>query len=255
MTHGAIDHFSSKSREYSFSRPLYPDELFRYLGDVTPGRDLAWDCATGNGQAAISLCKYFKRVMASDASKSQIENRFERDNINYGVFPAERAANIHDNSVDLITVAQAIHWFDFDGFYWEARRVSKRDNGVIAIWSYGMHKINQEIDKISEKLNVGGDILGNYWPPETRYVKEDYKTIPFPFREIASPQFTMKVNWNLDDLFNYMQTWSSVKRFHKEKGYSPLDLVKEDIQFLWGNGDRRKLVRWDVNLRAGIVHS
>ncbi len=254
MTTSAIDHFSSKSREYSFSRPLYPNDLFHFLSEVTSNKDLAWDCATGNGQAAISLCKYFKKVIASDASKSQIDNRFEKDNINYDVFSAERA-NIPYNSVDLITVAQAIHWFDFNGFYREVRRVSRRNNGVIAIWSYGMHKITPEIDKISENLNVGGDILGNYWPPETKYVKEGYKTIPFPFREIASPKFEMEANWNLDDLYSYMQTWSSVKRFRKEKIYNPLDLVKEDIKNLWGKGDQQKLVRWDLNLRIGIVHS
>jgi hypothetical protein len=255
MATSGADHFSSKSKEYSFSRPFYPDSLFQYLSEITPNKGLAWDCATGNGQAAIGLCKYFKKVMASDASKSQIDNRFEKDNINYDVFPAEKA-KIPDSSVDLITVAQAIHWFDFDGFYREARRVSKRDNGVIAAWSYGMHKITPEIDKISEKLNVGGEILGNYWPPETRYVKEGYRTIPFPFHEIASPQFEIKVNWNLDDLFNYMQTWSSVKRFQKEEGYNPLDLVKEDIEQSWGKKekDKQKLVRWKINLRIGVIH-
>ncbi|MDQ4074134.1 MAG: class I SAM-dependent methyltransferase [Thermoproteota archaeon] len=257
MVNSAIDHFSSKSKEYSFSRPLYPDNLFQYLSEITPNKDLAWDCATGNGQAAISLCKYFKKVIASDASKGQIDNRFEKDNnsnIDYDVFPAENA-NIRDNSVDLITVAQAIHWFDFEDFYREVRRVSKRNNGIIAIWSYGMHKVTPEIDRISEKLNVGGDILGNYWSPETKYIKENYETIPFPFREISSPKFEIKVNWNLEEIFNYMNTWSSVKRFQREKGYSPLDLVKKDIKNLWGKEDEHKLVRWNINLRIGFVHS
>src|SRR6478735_5619939 len=131
------------------------------------------------------------------------------------MFPAEKA-NIQDNSVDLITVAQAAHWFDLDEFYNEVTRVSK-NNGILAIWSYGIHKIDDDIDKISEKLNVGGDILGRYWPRETNYVKEDYKTIPFPFQEIPSPKFEMTVNWNLDDLVSYMQTWSAVKRFSTER--------------------------------------
>ncbi len=187
----AVDHFSSTSREYSFSRPTYPDVLYRFLNDIIPNKDMAWDCATGNGQAAIGLCKYFKNVIASDASKGQLEHQFNRNNIMYEMFPAEKA-DVQDNSVDLITVAQAAHWFDLDRFYKEVTRIGK-GNGVLAIWSYGMHKIDNDIDKISEKLNVGGDILGRYWPRETYYVKEDYRTIPFPFKEIPAPKFEMAV--------------------------------------------------------------
>ena len=121
---------------------------------------------------------------------------FHRDNIVYDVFPAEKA-NIEENSVDLITVAQAAHWFDLTKFYQEVRRVSNGNDGIIAIWSYGMHRINPKIDMISEKLTVGGEILGNYWPKETIYVKEDYKTIPFPFKEITIPKLEMKLRRSL----------------------------------------------------------
>jgi SAM-dependent methyltransferase len=249
----AVDHFSSTSREYSFSRPIYPDVLYKFLNDITPNKDMAWDCATGNGQAAIGLCKYFKNVVASDASKGQLEYQFNRNNIKYEMFPAEKA-NIPDNSVDLIAVAQAAHWFDLNKFYKEVTRISK-SNGVLAIWSYGMHKIDNKIDKISEKLNVGGDILGMYWPNETNYVKEDYRTIPFPFKEISSPKFEMTVNWHLNDLVNYMQTWSAVKRFSIEKKFDPLSLVMEDLERLWGKHDKRKAVKWDIHLRVGKIQS
>ena len=249
----AVDHFSSTSRAYSFSRPIYPDVLYKFLNDITPNKDMAWDCATGNGQAAIGLCKYFKNVIASDASKGQLEYQFNRNNIMYEMFPAEKA-NIQDNSVDLITVAQGAHWFDLDKFYNEVTRISK-SNGVLAIWSYGKHKIDNNIDKISKKLNVGGDILGRYWPSETNYVKEDYKTIPFPFKEIPSPKFEMTVNWHLNDLVNYMQTWSAVKRFNTEKKFNPLSLVIEDLERLWGKHDKRKVVKWDINLRVGKIQS
>ena len=247
----AVDHFSSTSREYSFSRPTYPDVLYRFLSDIAPNKDMAWDCATGNGQAAIGLCKYFKNVIASDASKGQLEHQFKRNNIMYEMFPAEKA-DIQDNSVDLITVAQAAHWFDLDKFYKEVTRISK-SNGVLAIWSYGMHKIDNDIDKIGERLNVGGDILGRYWPRETDYVKEDYKTIPFPFKEIPAPKFEMTVNWNLDDLVCYMQTWSAVKRFSTEKKFNPLSLIMEELERLWGKRDKRKVVKWDINLRVGKI--
>jgi SAM-dependent methyltransferase len=248
----AVDHFSSTSREYSFSRPTYPDVLYRFLNDITPNKDIAWDCATGNGQAAIGLCKYFKNVIASDASKGQLEYQFNRNNIMYEMFPAEKA-DIRDNSVDLITVAQAAHWFDLDKFYREVTRISK-SNGVLAIWSYGMDKIDNDINKISERLNVGGDILGRYWPRETNYVKDDYKTIPFPFKEIPAPKFEMTVNWNLDDLVCYMQTWSAVKRFSMEKKFNPLSLIMEELERLWGKRDKRKVVKWVINLRVGKIN-
>jgi ubiquinone/menaquinone biosynthesis C-methylase UbiE len=253
MTKGFIDNFSSKSKEYSFSRPVYPDDLFAFLSDITPNHDLVWDCATGNGQAAIGLCKYFKKTIASDASESQIDNKFERENITYKVFPAEKAI-LPNNSFDLVTVAQAVHWFDFDKFYEEVKRVSKKDGeGRIALWGYEMHEINPKIDKVSERLNVDGDILGDSWPEEIKYIDEGYRTLPFPFKEIDTPKFGMNTKWNMYQLFNYMKTWSAVKKYHMEKKSDPLDLVREDIKNLWGEESEEKLVTWKINLRAGIV--
>lgn len=249
----ATDHFSSKSREYSYSRPFYPEDLFEFLQEITPNKYIAWDCATGNGQAAIGLCRYFRNVIASDVSKNQIANGFPRNNITYEIFSAEKPS-IQDNSVDLITVAEAIHWFDFEKFYREATRVSRR-NAIIAVWSYGMHKIDSEIDKISERLDVDGEILGSYWPKEAKYVKEEYKTIPFPFKELSTPRFEMSVYWSLDDVISYMQTWSAVKRFKIEKKYDPMSLVWQDLKKLWRNKDEKKLIKWSLNLRAGIIQN
>lgn len=251
MNNNSIDHFSSTSKEYSFSRPMYPDALYKYLSDITPNKDTTWDCATGNGQAAIGLCRYFKNVIASDASKGQLDYKFNRDNIHYEMFPAEKA-DISDNRIDLITVAQAAHWFDLDKFYSEVTRVGK-SNGILAIWSYGMHQIDNDIDKISAKLNVNGDILGKYWPKETNYVKDDYKTIPFPFKEIIPPKFEMNVCWSLDDLVSYMQTWSAVKRFSTEKKFNPLTLVIDELEKLWGKHEDQKIVKWDINIRVGKI--
>lgn len=175
------------------------------------------------------------------------------DYIVYNVFYAEKT-HIHNSSIDLIMAAMAVHWFDFKRFYGEVRRVGRR-NGIIAVWSYGMHTISPKIDKISERLNFGGDILGSYWSKEIIYVHEEHKTIPFPFRDIESPRFEMKVNWSLVDLFNYMQTWSAVKKFYMEKKYNPLYLVREDFVNLWGKGDEHKIVRWIINLRVGIIQN
>ncbi|WP_148685842.1 class I SAM-dependent methyltransferase [Candidatus Nitrosocosmicus hydrocola] len=251
MNKSAVDHFSYTSREYSFSRPFYPVVLYKYLSDITLDNSIAWDCATGNGQAAIGLCKYFKKVIASDASGGQLDYQFNRGNIDYQMFPAENA-DLKDESIDLVTVAQAAHWFDLDKFYKEVKRVGKR-NSILAIWSYGMHKIDDDIDKISARLNVDGDLLEKYWPKETSYVKEDYKTIPFPFKEIAAPKFEMTINWSLDELVSYMQTWSAVKRFSKDKNSNPLNLIIAELEKLWGKRDIQKTVKWDINIRVGKI--
>ncbi|MGA9745702.1 MAG: class I SAM-dependent methyltransferase [Nitrososphaeraceae archaeon] len=225
--------------------------LFEFLSTITPQKNLAWDCATGNGQAAIGLSKYFKNVIASDASKNQIQHGFQRKNINYKIFPAENA-NLDNDSVDLVTVAQALHWFDFEKFYINVKRVGKKD-GIIAVWSYDMHKINPQIDNISSQLNVDGEILGNYWAKETKYVKEKYKTIPFPFKEISVPAFKTTLYWNLLQLWNYMQTWSSVKKYYSENKQDPLDLVKSELKNLWGDELNKKEVTWNINIRVGVI--
>jgi len=160
------DHFSNNSKQYASSRPKYPRSLFEFLIGLVSNRNIAWDCATGNGQAAVVLSEYFEQVIASDASKEQIENAESRKNIRYEVFPAERT-NIADSSIDLITIAQALHWFNLDDFYKEAKRVLRKDSeagirgggGVIAAWAYGLHSISKEIDNITHSLYE--DILGS----------------------------------------------------------------------------------------------
>lgn len=251
MSGGFIDNFSTQSKEYSFSRPTYPESLFEFLSIITPQKNLAWDCATGNGQAAIGLSKYFKKVIASDASKNQIQHGFRRKNIDYKVFPAENP-ELHNDSVDIVTVAQALHWFDLDKFYFNVKRVGKKD-GIIAVWNYDMHKINPQIDNVSRELDVDGEILGKYWAKETKYVKEKYKTIPFPFKEISVPQFKTTLYWNLRQLWNYMQTWSSVKKYYSENKRDPLDLVKSTMKSLWGNQLDKREVTLNINIRVGII--
>ncbi|CAN5483709.1 class I SAM-dependent methyltransferase [soil metagenome] len=251
MSGGFIDNFSTQSKEYSFSRPTYPESLFEFLSTVTPQKNLAWDCATGNGQAAIGLSKYFKKVIASDASKNQIRHGFQRENIDYMLFPAENA-ELDNNSVDIVTAAQALHWFDFDKFYYNVKRVGKKD-GIIAVWSYDMHKINPQIDTVTDSLDVDGEILGSYWDKEAKYVKEKYKTIVFPFKEISVLAFKTKLYWDLHQLWDYMKTWSSVKKYYSENKQDPLDLVKPEVKILWGDELDKKEVTWNINMRVGII--
>ena len=258
------DLFSSRSKEYATSRPKYPKALFEFLVGLVPRRNLAWDCATGNGQAAVCLSEYFEKVIASDASKEQIANAKQRNNIRYEVFPAERT-NLAHNSVDLITIAQALHWFDLDDFYKEARRVLRKDDngsggiggssggdgGVIAAWAYGLHSVSPEIDTIVHLLYE--DIVGPYWPKERKIVENRYEDIPFPFQEIDTPAFRIELDWNLSELIGYLYTWSSVQKFIEKNDSDPVKQIYDDLASAWGEKQiwQKRRVVWPIHMKVG----
>ena len=252
------DLFSSNSKEYASSRPTYPSSLFEFLVELVQYRNLAWDCATGNGQVAVFLSEYFEQVIASDASKEQIENAQPRNNIRYEVFPAERTT-LANNSVDLITIAQALHWFDLDEFYKEAKRVLKKNDngrgsgggGVIAAWAYGLHSISPEIDNITHLLYE--DILGSYWPKERKIVENKYQDVPFPFQKIDTPVFQIELDWTLSELVGYLYTWSSVQKFIEKNNSDPVKQIYDDLVAAWGgkNTWHKRRVVWPIYMRVG----
>ena len=250
------DFFSSNSKGYSSSRPKYPRSLFEFLVGLVHHRNLAWDCATGNGQAAVILSEYFEQVIASDASKEQIENAQPRNNIRYEVFPAERTS-LADSSVDLITIAQALHWFNLDDFYKEAKRVLRKHGddgnggGVIAAWAYGLHSVSMEIDTVVHFLYE--DIVGPYWPKERKIVENRYEDIPFPFQEIDAPAFRIELDWNLSELIGYLYTWSSVQKFIEKNNSDPIKQIYDDLARVWGQNQiwyKRRVV-WPIYMKVG----
>jgi SAM-dependent methyltransferase len=243
------DYFSGHAADYAKFRPTYPPELFEYLASIAPGRELEWDCATGNGQAARALRPYFQKVIATDASREQIAQAPPADGIEFRVAPAEQTG-LPSAAVDLVTVAQAVHWFDLPRFYAEVRRVL-RPRGVLACWCYTLLSIAPEIDAVVWRLYE--DILGTYWPPERKLTDERYLTIPFPFEELAPPAFEMRHRWDLAQLGGYLNTWSSVKKYQAEHGESPLELVWDEIVALWGDERKAKPVVWPIHLRVGRV--
>jgi SAM-dependent methyltransferase len=247
------DLFSKQSKEYSISRPTYPKSLFDFLLDLANRKELAWDCATGNGQAAVALSKYFRKVIASDISEKQIENaKRTESNVRYEVFPAEKATVIEDSSVDLITIAQALHWFNFEEFYKEAKRVLRKDGGVIAAWAYGLHSISPEIDKVTSHLYE--DILGKYRPKEWKYIENRYEDLPFPFLQIPTPQFEIRLNWNFSELVDYLHTWSSVQKFLEENNNrDPLEEIRGKLEELWGDVKGIRQVVWPIYLKVGRI--
>ena len=171
------DNFSKQSQTYLKYRPTYPVELFTYLSTLTESHDLAWDCGTGNGQAAISLTRFYESVFATDPSEQQIKNALPHSRIIYKVEIAEQSG-LKDHSVDLVTIAQAIHWFHFESFYAEVKRVVK-PNGIIAAWAYGLPSITLDIDKAIRHFH--DNVIGHFWQSGNRMISKKYNTIPFPF--------------------------------------------------------------------------
>lgn len=242
------DHFSGHAQLYLEARPTYPPELFAWLATQAPARDLAWDCGCGNGQATLALAEHFSRVVATDPSANQIANAETRSNIDYRVEPAEHSS-LDSASVDLIIVAQALHWFDPDRYFREARRVLK-PNGVFAAWCYANCNTGDDaIDAIKDRLYI--DLTGPYWPPERALVDSGYRTLPFPFVEIAAPVFPMVAVWTADQLLAYFRSWSATQRFIKAKGEDPVAMIEPELRAAWGETDRTRKVRWEFYLRAG----
>jgi Methyltransferase domain len=245
-----IDHFGEKSSEYLLYRPDYPENLYCYLAGLAVKRELAWDCATGNGQAAVQLSQYFKQVIGSDINQEQLDVAVKKNNIEYRCWPADKTM-LSNGSVDLITVAQALHWFDLDKFYEEVRRVSRYE-GIIAAWCYSLGFINDEVDELIKKLYH--DILGSaYWPEERRYIDEGYRTIPFPFKKIAAPEFTIEKKVNLMQFIGYLNTWSAVKQYQRMNQDNPINLIFPDLQLVWGDAETERVIQWPIHLLAGKI--
>jgi SAM-dependent methyltransferase len=243
------DHFSSRAEAYTRYRPTYPRELFAWLASLPRSRELAWDCGCGNGQAALGLVPFFDRIIATDPSRQQIENAPQHERIDFSVATAEDSG-IAGNTVDLVVVAQALHWFDFDRFYAEVRRVARRD-AVIAAISYGEVHVEGQADMLVGTFYR--DTIGPYWPPERHYVDEHYTTIPFPFPEITAPQFAMEIEWDLEHLLGYLGTWSAVREYEKQRGSDPLSLFGDQLRAVWGAPLETRRISWPLSLRVGRI--
>ena len=242
------DNFSYQSANYAKYRPSYPDALFKYIYSIASVKEKAWDCGTGNGQVAEKLSAVFEHVFASDISSSQIENGVKKSNIHYSVQAAEQSF-FPDDYFDLITVAQAIHWFDFEKFYREVKRVSK-NNGLIVITGYGLCKIDLAMDSFIK--NFYNNIIGNYWDKERKYIDEDYRTIPFPFEEVEAPAFHNVYEWTLEHFIGYLNTWSAVKHYRTKNNANPVELIIEKLKECWGEKEKR-IIHFPLLLRIGKI--
>jgi SAM-dependent methyltransferase len=242
------DHFSEQAKDYARHRPTYPAAMFAYLASLAPTRELAWDCGTGNGQAALALAEQFDHVIATDASATQIENAFPHERVEYRIEPSERTTLL-SNSVDLVTVGTAVHWFDFDPFYTEVRRVSKA-NGIIAVWTYSLPIIDPTVDRWLDHFYW--DALKGFWPERIHYLEERYEKLPFPFEEIQPPTFEMEADWDADDLFGFLASWSAVRKLVVAQGEAAFEDQARELASIWGKPERKK-IRWRLYFRIGKI--
>lgn len=239
--------FSQSSDQYAKHRPQYPGELFVYLSETCKEHNCAWDCATGNGQAAVSLTKYFSRVEATDISQEQVQNAIPHPNVRYSISPAEQTS-FENESFDLITVATAVHWFDQQKFHQEVNRILK-PNGVLAVWTYGMFEIEHDIDKIifEELLNP----IDRFWAEGNRQVMNGYKDLVLPFDEIQNTsKFKIQIEWNLNQLLAYLGTWSAVKRYITEVGNDPIQKLESKLKTIWDESEKSKIVYMPIFFKA-----
>src|SRR6187401_2219200 len=239
------DHFSSHAAGYAAYRPTYPPELVTFLADTSPATSIAIDCGCGTGQLSIPLAGRFDRVVALDASAAQIASAPAHPRVEYRVAGAE-ATGEPRGSADLVTVAQAAHWFDLDRFYTEARRVLRR-GGILALISYGVVETDGDIDQAVQHFYR--DVIGPYWPPERRDVDTGYRHLAFPFSEIPYPPLAIEAVWSLAEFLGYVDTWSAVRAAEKVVGREPMDAFAGALEAAWGDPDHRRTIRWPLSMR------
>jgi ubiquinone/menaquinone biosynthesis C-methylase UbiE len=242
------DHFSRLAAQYAEFRPHYPRALFDFLARVSPSRKRAWDCACGSGQATVDLAERFDAVIGTDASAPQIKAARPHPRVTYAVARAEESG-LDPDSVDLVTVAQSLHWFDLPQFYAEVQRVL-HPGGVLAVWTYAVPRLNEpNLDRLLQTYYW--DTVGPYWPPERRYVEDGYRSLAFPFPEIASPSLSMLESWSQAQFFGYLRSWSATARYVDARGEDPVAGLEAQVIPLWGDAQRTRTVSWPLSLRVG----
>jgi len=247
----SVDHFGAVAAQYARSRPTYPASLFDWLADASPGCQLAWDVGTGNGQAAVALAAHFERVLATDLSEAQLAEAPPHPSIAYHAAPAH-LSGLPEHSAELVSVAQALHWFDLDAFYREVRRVL-RPRGVIAAWTYGILHVEGEAVEACVS-HFYRHVVGPYWPAERRHVESGYRELPFPFAPIACPEFEIRRAWTLGELLGYCRSWSAIARCRAATGCDPVVALEAELRPLWGDKEHcLRQVTWPISMLAGRI--
>ena len=240
------DHFSHAAAGYAAYRPRYPAALFDWLAEQVSQRGEVWDAGCGNGQAAIDLAERFAHVTATDPSATQIEHTAPHPRISYRIGTAEESG-LDDSVFNLVTAAQALHWFNIPAFFAEARRVMKAD-GVLAVWTYREPELD---DSLADKeLQDFAQRIHPYWPPERAIVESGYRTVAFPFEEIKAPRFDMEHMATRDAVVGYVRTWSATRRYIEQNGNDPVAELEQRLAAVWPDQEQRQL-SWELHMRVG----
>lgn len=246
----AVNTFITAPDAYARSRPLYTDALFAWIAATCRNRDVAWDCATGNGQAAIALARFFGRVEATDISPEQLGQGFAAPNVRYSAQPAEMTT-FSDDSFDLVTVAQALHWFDFNRFWLEVERVT-RPGALFCAWGYAWFRGTPEVH--ATLLDPVARLVEPFWAENNGLLWRGYRTdeVRFPFRPLTGPSLSIEVDWSLDELVGYIRTWSAFKKAAAAGRSEALERVVEDAAKRLGRDATHRL-SVPLAILAGLV--
>ena len=245
------DYFSNHAHIYAKYRPTYPEALFTYLRDLVARHETVWDCGTGNGQVALGLTPYFQQIIATDASPQQLEHAIAHPQITYRVATAEQSG-LPDQSVDLVTVGVALHWFNFEAFYTEVRRVLRPD-GAIAVWCYSDVELPTATPELGDRLQAFRDLVYPYFAPEVDHIWAHYETIPFPFAAVPAPALLIEAEWGVTDLIGYLQSLSGAQRLREQEGSDRLNAAAHPLIAAWQDPAARMPVQWRIHLRAGLL--
>ena len=243
---GGAAHFAAIAADYAAFRPTYPAALFEQIARASPHHARALDCGTGNGQAAQGLAAYFRQVLATDLSPSQLRQAAPHAGVSYAAMRAEHMA-LPDRCMDCITVAQALHWLSVDEFYAEARRVL-HPGGILAVWCYGRVELRPELNPPIQAFNAA---VAPYWPRERSLVDRGYRDLPFPFEELPTPPMQLEQDWNLHALLGYAGTWSAVAQYRAVTGVDPVARLRMELERVWGDPATVERARWPLSLRLG----
>lgn len=239
--------FGEGGGDYARYRPDYPPDLAAFLAGLAPDRGCAVDVGCGSGQFTALLAEHFQAVIGLEPSADQLAHATPRANVRYRCAPAE-ALGLPDASANLITAAQAAHWFDRDAFYTEARRIAA-PGAVLALVSYGIPECDAEISPRFDHFYRAE--IGPYWPPERALVESGYAGIDFPFAELPFPAMAIRRDWSLAEFLGYVSTWSAVRNATKAGEAGIAERFAGALAGLWGDPERRRAVRWPITMRLG----
>lgn len=243
----ASNWFDQGGKRYARFRPEYPHALSDFLARIAPAHRLAVDVGCGTGQLTLHLARAFDAVTGLDPSQDQIANAAHQANVRYICAPAEKLP-LPDTCADLITAAQAAHWFDLPAFYAEARRIAVR-GGVLALISYGVLVLDEKLRERFTRFYY--DEIGPFWPPERKLVDSGYAGIDFPFDPIEPPRMEIRKDWDLEQTLGYISTWSAVRRAREAGREELLKNFADDLAALWGDAAQTRAVAWPINMRVG----